>query len=193
MYLGAAGVTTRRVSADLWHASGARPSRTDESRGRPHFQRTSTLLGTVLAVQLRRSRTHRELQRRRAKVRRRALLDDLSQAVDEVGNTVEDALLHFFRLPAWLSSDAADSTPGAEGRCKVVVLGTGWAAHAIAKIIDVSKVDVTVVSPRNYFIFTPMLAAASVGTVEYRSILEHIRSSNPTIGYCQGRRMLSAE
>ncbi|CAJ1457325.1 unnamed protein product [Effrenium voratum] len=31
-----------------------------------------------------------------------------------------------------------------------------------------------------------MLAAASVGTVEYRSILEHIRSANPTIGYLQG-------
>ena len=117
----------------------------------------------------------------------KALTDDISQAIDEVGNTFEDALLHVVRLPAWLSGQSG--TPGtsaAERRTRVVVLGTGWAAHAIAKIIDVSKVDVTVVSPRNYFIFTPMLAATSVGTVEYRSILEHIRSSNPTIEYCQG-------
>ena len=35
-------------------------------------------------------------------------------------------------------------------------------------------------------VFTPMLAAAAVGTVEYRSILEHIRSANPVIEYTQG-------
>jgi len=33
-----------------------------------------------------------------------------------------------------------------------------------------------------------MLAAAAVGTVEYRSILEHIRSANPVIEYTQGMR-----
>ena len=37
-------------------------------------------------------------------------------------------------------------------------------------------------------VFTPMLAAAAVGTVEYRSILEHIRSANPVIEYTQGMR-----
>jgi len=46
--------------------------------------------------------------------------------------------------------------------------------------------DVLIVSPRNYFVFTPMLAAASVGTVEYRSILEHIRSANPILRFYQG-------
>ena len=35
--------------------------------------------------------------------------------------------------------------------------------------------EIVFVSPRNYFMFTPMLAASSVGTVEYRSIVEHIR------------------
>lgn len=59
--------------------------------------------------------------------------------------------------------------------------------------MDISKVEVCVVSPRNYFIFTPMLAAASVGTVEYRSILEHIRSANPTIGYLQGSMKMPAD
>jgi len=35
-----------------------------------------------------------------------------------------------------------------------------------------------VISPRNHFVFTPMLAGASVGTVEYRSITEPIREVN---------------
>jgi hypothetical protein len=60
-------------------------------------------------------------------------------------------------------------------REKVVVLGTGWGAAAFLKGIDTSLYDVTVISPRNYFLFTPMLAGASVGTVDYRSITEPVR------------------
>jgi hypothetical protein len=58
---------------------------------------------------------------------------------------------------------------------KVVVLGTGWGATSFLKEIDTDRFDVTVISPRNYFLFTPMLAGASVGTVEFRSITEPIR------------------
>lgn len=58
---------------------------------------------------------------------------------------------------------------------KIVVLGTGWGAASFLKDVDTNRYDVTVISPRNYFLFTPMLAGASVGTVEYRSITEPIR------------------
>ena len=58
---------------------------------------------------------------------------------------------------------------------KIVVLGTGWGSAAFLKEIDTNRFDVTVISPRNFFLFTPMLAGASVGTVEYRSITESIR------------------
>lgn len=37
------------------------------------------------------------------------------------------------------------------------------------------KYDVTIVSPRNYFLFTPLLAGSTVGTVNTSSILEPIR------------------
>ena len=39
---------------------------------------------------------------------------------------------------------------------KIVVLGTGWGAASFLKEIDSSKFDVTVISPRNFFLFTPM-------------------------------------
>lgn len=58
---------------------------------------------------------------------------------------------------------------------RVVILGTGWGAAAFLKDVDTNLYDVTVVSPRNFFLFTPMLAGASVGTVEFRSITEPIR------------------
>ncbi len=58
---------------------------------------------------------------------------------------------------------------------RIIVLGTGWGAASFLKSIDCNKYDVTVISPRNYFVFTPMLAGASVGTVEFRSITEPVR------------------
>lgn len=38
----------------------------------------------------------------------------------------------------------------------------GWGAHAIAKIIDTELYEVVIVSPRSFFLFTPMLAGSSV-------------------------------
>lgn len=56
----------------------------------------------------------------------------------------------------------------------------------MAQVIDVDKYEVIYVSPRNYFIFTPLLAAASVGTVDVRSITEPIRMANPCVQYVAG-------
>ena len=54
------------------------------------------------------------------------------------------------------------------GRDKLVVLGTGWGSYAVLQDIDKSKYDVIVVSPRNHFLFTPLLASTTVGTLEFR-------------------------
>lgn len=59
---------------------------------------------------------------------------------------------------------------------KVVVLGTGWASISFLKDLDISSYDVQVVSPRNYFAFTPLLPSVTCGTVEARSIVEPIRN-----------------
>ncbi|XP_061336808.1 external alternative NAD(P)H-ubiquinone oxidoreductase B1, mitochondrial-like isoform X2 [Gastrolobium bilobum] len=59
---------------------------------------------------------------------------------------------------------------------KVVVLGTGWAATSLLKGLDASLYDVQVVSPRNYFAFTPLLPSVTCGTVEARSIVEPVRN-----------------
>uniref|UniRef100_A0A1D1YLX3 NADH:ubiquinone reductase (non-electrogenic) n=1 Tax=Anthurium amnicola TaxID=1678845 RepID=A0A1D1YLX3_9ARAE len=59
---------------------------------------------------------------------------------------------------------------------KVVILGTGWAGTSFLKNLDGSLYDVQVVSPRNYFAFTPLLPNVTCGTVDARSIVEPIRS-----------------
>ncbi|XP_057544144.1 external alternative NAD(P)H-ubiquinone oxidoreductase B2, mitochondrial-like [Amaranthus tricolor] len=58
---------------------------------------------------------------------------------------------------------------------KVVVLGTGWAGTSFLKNLKNPSYDVHVISPRNYFAFTPLLPSVTCGTVEARSICEPIR------------------
>ena len=67
----------------------------------------------------------------------------------------------------------------------IIVLGTGWGAASFLKNINTDKYDVTVISPRNYFVFTPMLAGASVGTVDYKSITQPIREINNNVRYIE--------
>lgn len=58
---------------------------------------------------------------------------------------------------------------------KLVILGTGWGSVAMLKELNPGDYHVTVVSPNNYFLFTPMLPSATVGTLELRSLLEPVR------------------
>lgn len=58
----------------------------------------------------------------------------------------------------------------------LVVLGTGWGSIALLKKLDTENYNVVVVSPRNYFLFTPLLPSCTTGTIEHRSIMEPVRS-----------------
>lgn len=81
-----------------------------------------------------------------------------------------------------------------DGRRRLVILGTGFAAVMILKKIDLKLYDVTVVSPRNHFLFTPLLPSTTVGTVEFRSIIEPIRKTRKGIDFIQAKcRQLDPE
>ena len=63
--------------------------------------------------------------------------------------------------------------PAPAGR-RLVVLGSGFAGYSLLYRLDRRSWDVTCIAPRNYFLFYPLLASATVGTVELRSILEPV-------------------
>ena len=44
---------------------------------------------------------------------------------------------------------------------ELLILGTGWGSVSVLKHIDRDKYNVTIVSPRNYFLFTPLLPVSS--------------------------------
>ena len=67
-----------------------------------------------------------------------------------------------------------------EKKSRLVVLGSGFGAFRFLKGIDTSRYDVYAVSPRNYFLFTPLLPSTAVGTIEFRSIVEPVRLARDT-------------
>ncbi|KAL3010969.1 hypothetical protein AAZX31_07G175100 [Glycine max] len=71
---------------------------------------------------------------------------------------------------------ASEAAAAATEKKKVVVLGTGWAGTSFLRNLDNPKYEVHVVSPRNYFAFTPLLPSVTCGTVEARSIVEPVRN-----------------
>nr|GMC72851.1 external alternative NAD(P)H-ubiquinone oxidoreductase B2, mitochondrial-like [Ipomoea batatas]GME02633.1 external alternative NAD(P)H-ubiquinone oxidoreductase B2, mitochondrial-like [Ipomoea batatas] len=74
-----------------------------------------------------------------------------------------------------LLGTTAYADAGEVKRKKVVVLGTGWAGMSFLKTLKDPSYDVQIVSPRNFFVFTPLLPSVTVGTVEARSVVEPIR------------------
>ncbi len=62
-------------------------------------------------------------------------------------------------------------------RRRLVILGTGWGSYSVFKNVNKKLFDVIVISPRNHFLFTPLLASTTVGTLEFRSIIEPVRNS----------------
>ncbi|KAJ1554479.1 hypothetical protein HK405_004958 [Cladochytrium tenue] len=62
-------------------------------------------------------------------------------------------------------------------RPRLVILGSGWAGYQLMRGVDRRRYDVAVVSPRNHFVFTPLLASTAVGTLEFRCIIEPVKES----------------
>ncbi|KAH6851401.1 pyridine nucleotide-disulfide oxidoreductase-domain-containing protein [Alternaria rosae] len=73
-----------------------------------------------------------------------------------------------------------------DNRERVVILGSGWAGFTVARSLDSSKFQTLVVSPRSYFAFTPLLASTAVGTLEFRTALEPVRSRRTKVDFFQG-------
>jgi len=80
------------------------------------------------------------------------------------------------------SHSRSTATPGAgaaaadhDPRERIVVVGTGWAALRFLRDIDAARYAVTVVSPRDHMLFTPLLTSTCTGTIEHRSAIEPVR------------------
>lgn len=60
------------------------------------------------------------------------------------------------------------------------------AGFVLAQTLDPKKYNVLVVSPRSYFVFTPLLNDTAVGTLEFRNALEPVRRRSFKGSFLQG-------
>ncbi|TGO20540.1 hypothetical protein BPAE_0287g00090 [Botrytis paeoniae] len=74
-----------------------------------------------------------------------------------------------------IDDDDSEEMQKQKDKPKLVILGGGWGSVALLKTLNPDDYHITLVSPTNYFLFTPMLPSATVGTLEFRSLVEPIR------------------
>ena len=74
-----------------------------------------------------------------------------------------------------VSDDDCPENSRTKHKPRLVIVGSGWGSVALLKQLNPEDYHVTVVSPVNYFLFTPMLPSATVGTLELRSLVEPVR------------------
>lgn len=83
---------------------------------------------------------------------------------------------------------AAAGGTGTPRKTRVVVLGTGWGSISFIKSLDPKSFgpdgpyELTIISPRSYFLYTPLLPSAVAGSVQENSILEPLRNMMHTQG-----------
>lgn len=77
------------------------------------------------------------------------------------------------------SSGASLSHPGG----RLVILGSGWGGFNVLRYVNTKPYETLVISPRNHFVLTPLLASSSVGTLDFRSITEPIRGLRKNAEY----------
>ncbi|KAB8627223.1 hypothetical protein FH972_026056 [Carpinus fangiana] len=75
----------------------------------------------------------------------------------------------------FIDDDESEHSRAQKHKPKLVILGTGWGSIGLLKELRADDYHVTVVSPSNHFLFTPMLPSATVGTLELRSLVEPVR------------------
>jgi NADH dehydrogenase FAD-containing subunit len=68
---------------------------------------------------------------------------------------------------------------------RIIILGTGFGSFSFIKNLKNKYYEVIVVSPRNHFLFTPLLPSTTVGTIEFRSIIEPVRLAMKEVKYYQ--------
>lgn len=70
-------------------------------------------------------------------------------------------------------------------RERVVILGSGWGGYKLSRDLQSSKFAPLVISPRSYFVFTPLLTDAASGSLDFSNIVEPVRDSHAKVDFIQ--------
>ncbi|BGP56767.1 hypothetical protein JCM8202v2_004397 [Rhodotorula sphaerocarpa] len=86
-------------------------------------------------------------------------------------------------MSAAMNGSEGTAKPGSTKK-RLVILGSGWSGYAVMQKVDRRFYDITMISPSEYFAFTPLLSGAAVGTNDFNSVVEPVRAY-PEVDYHQ--------
>lgn len=69
---------------------------------------------------------------------------------------------------------------------RIVILGSGWGGYTLSRKLSHKKFSRTVISPRSYFVFTPLLTDTAVGSLNFSEIVEPVRDRRSKVHFIQG-------
>lgn len=68
---------------------------------------------------------------------------------------------------------------------RIVILGSGWGGYTISRRLSPKSISPIVISPRSYFVFTPLLTDTASGSLDFSNIVEPVRDPSAKIDFIQ--------
>ncbi|OQE47298.1 hypothetical protein PENCOP_c001G07975 [Penicillium coprophilum] len=70
-------------------------------------------------------------------------------------------------------------------RERVVILGSGWGGYTLSRRLSQKKYAPMIISPRSYFVFTPLLTNTASGSLDFSNIVEPVRDPRAKVDFIQ--------
>ncbi|PYI23056.1 nucleotide-binding domain-containing protein [Aspergillus violaceofuscus CBS 115571] len=68
---------------------------------------------------------------------------------------------------------------------RVVILGSGWGGYNLSRKLSPAHFTPTIISPRSYFVFTPLLTDTAGGSLDFSHIVEPVRDRHAKVDFIQ--------
>lgn len=68
---------------------------------------------------------------------------------------------------------------------RVVILGSGWGGYTLSRRLSPKIFSPLIISPRSYFVFTPLLTDAASGSLDFSNIVEPVRDPRAKVDFIQ--------
>lgn len=111
----------------------------------------------------------------------------LSPGLRQTVRCTQPTLLHAPHRHFATQVEHSTAIPSANQQKKerVVILGSGWGGYGVSRKLDPQKFSPIVISPRSYFVFTPLLTETASGSLDFSNIVEPVRDPAAQVDFIQ--------
>ncbi|KAI9367641.1 pyridine nucleotide-disulfide oxidoreductase-domain-containing protein [Aspergillus egyptiacus] len=89
------------------------------------------------------------------------------------------------RLPRVRSINTGGLQQPHENKERIVILGSGWGGYTLSRKLSPKQFAPLVISPRSYFVFTPLLTSTAGGDLDFSHIVEPVRAPRAKVDFIQ--------